>query len=101
IRVANGRQHSTRSTPFTASSNRRSFYLLLAGFNSTWRTWILMEQVTALYLWKAKQRSRHWRLWVHQNLQRRNQFGEYHHLLQEQRLDDGLSVVLLPIQDPV
>ncbi|MED6256945.1 hypothetical protein ATANTOWER_002716 [Ataeniobius toweri] len=32
---------------------------------------------------------RHRHLWVHQILQRRNQFGRYHHLLQEQRLDDG------------
>ncbi|MEQ2176982.1 hypothetical protein GOODEAATRI_033795 [Goodea atripinnis] len=38
ILMVNGQQRSTR---FTASLNRRSFYLLLAGFNSTWRTWIL------------------------------------------------------------
>ncbi|MEQ2310258.1 hypothetical protein AMECASPLE_007022 [Ameca splendens] len=48
-----------------------------------------MERVTALYLWKAEQCHRCRRLWVHQSLQRRNQFGEYNHLLQEQRLDDG------------
>ncbi|MED6272427.1 hypothetical protein CHARACLAT_030294 [Characodon lateralis] len=40
ICVANGRQCSAHSTPFT-TSKRRSFYLLLAGFNLTWRTWIL------------------------------------------------------------
>ncbi|MEQ2163410.1 hypothetical protein GOODEAATRI_029782 [Goodea atripinnis] len=34
--VANGQQGSSRSPLFTTSSNRRSFYLLLAGFNSTW-----------------------------------------------------------------
>ncbi|KAK5600969.1 hypothetical protein CRENBAI_006083 [Crenichthys baileyi] len=45
-----------------------------------------MEQVTVLYLWKAEQGSWHRRPWVHQ---RRNQFGEYHHLLQEQGLDDA------------
>ncbi|XP_051959647.1 uncharacterized protein LOC127627338 [Xyrauchen texanus] len=29
------------------------------------------------------------RTWVHQTLRRRSQFGEFHHLLQELRLDDG------------
>ncbi|CAM4723228.1 unnamed protein product [Leuciscus chuanchicus] len=29
------------------------------------------------------------RIWVHQTLRRRTQFGEFHHLLQELRLDDG------------
>ncbi|MED6256609.1 hypothetical protein ATANTOWER_030354 [Ataeniobius toweri] len=47
------------------------------------------ERVRALYLWKAKQRRCRRRLWVHQILQRWNQFGEHHHLLQEQRLNDG------------
>ncbi|MEQ2222714.1 hypothetical protein ILYODFUR_029289 [Ilyodon furcidens] len=41
------------------------------------------------YLWRAKKRSRRQRPWVHQILQGREHFGEYHHLLQELRLDDG------------
>ncbi|MEQ2297893.1 hypothetical protein AMECASPLE_039458 [Ameca splendens] len=42
---------------------------------------------TAFYLWRAEKRRR--RLWVQQILQGREQFGDYHHLLQELRLDDG------------
>ncbi|MED6243376.1 hypothetical protein ATANTOWER_019288 [Ataeniobius toweri] len=45
-----------------------------------------MERVTVLYLWYAEQGRQRRRPWVHQ---RRNQFGEYHHLLMEQCLDDG------------
>ncbi|MEQ2301561.1 hypothetical protein AMECASPLE_037283 [Ameca splendens] len=40
-----------------------------------------------VYLWRVEKRRRH--PWVHQILQGRAQFGEYHHLLQELRLDDG------------
>ncbi|XP_019221994.1 protein ANTAGONIST OF LIKE HETEROCHROMATIN PROTEIN 1 [Oreochromis niloticus] len=50
------------------------------------------ERVSLLYLlWRAEQRGkrRPRRTWVHQVLQRREQFGEFHHLLQELRLDDG------------
>uniref|UniRef100_A0A3B4HC48 DDE Tnp4 domain-containing protein n=1 Tax=Pundamilia nyererei TaxID=303518 RepID=A0A3B4HC48_9CICH len=52
----------------------------------------LEERVSLLYvLWRAEQRRkrrpRH--TWVHQVLQTREQFGEFHHLLQELRLDDG------------
>ncbi|MEQ2248595.1 hypothetical protein ILYODFUR_020635 [Ilyodon furcidens] len=36
IHVANRQQHSTPFTRFTTSSNKKSFYRLLAGFNSTW-----------------------------------------------------------------
>ncbi|KAK5605516.1 hypothetical protein CRENBAI_011123, partial [Crenichthys baileyi] len=36
-----------------------------------------------------EQRRRSRRPWVHQILQRRNQFGEYHHLLQELCLDNS------------
>ncbi|XP_076737039.1 uncharacterized protein LOC143415623 [Maylandia zebra] len=52
----------------------------------------LEERVSLLYvLWRAEQqRKRHpRRTWVHQVLQRHEQFGEFHHLLQELRLDDG------------
>ncbi|XP_065325508.1 uncharacterized protein LOC135932116 [Pelmatolapia mariae] len=52
----------------------------------------LEERVSLLYLlWRAEQRRkrRPCRTWVHQLLQRREQFGEFHHLLQELRLDDG------------
>ncbi|MEQ2227550.1 hypothetical protein ILYODFUR_038759 [Ilyodon furcidens] len=48
-----------------------------------------IERVTVLYLWKAEQCHRHRRPWVDQVLQRRNPFGEYQHVLQELRLDDG------------
>nr|XP_055056158.1 uncharacterized protein LOC129440693 [Misgurnus anguillicaudatus] len=51
-----------------------------------------IERVTALYLlWRAEQRRRgqRRRIWVHETIRRRTQFGEYHHLLQELRLDDG------------
>ncbi|MEQ2293467.1 hypothetical protein AMECASPLE_033725 [Ameca splendens] len=41
IHVTNRRQRSSR---FTAPLKRRSFYLLLVGFNSTWRTWILQSE---------------------------------------------------------
>ncbi|XP_073714916.1 uncharacterized protein [Misgurnus anguillicaudatus] len=42
-------------------------------------------------IWKAIKRCRlvRRRVWVHQILQRRNQLGEFHQLLQELRLDDG------------
>ncbi|MED6237384.1 hypothetical protein ATANTOWER_023882 [Ataeniobius toweri] len=43
--------------------------------------------ITVFYLWRAEKRRR--RPWVHQILQGREQFGDYHHLLQELRLDDG------------
>ncbi|MEQ2284882.1 hypothetical protein AMECASPLE_026123 [Ameca splendens] len=55
----------------------KSFYLLLAGFNSIW------SQSWCFSLQKAEQRRQ--RPWVHQ---RQNQFGEYHYILQEQ-LDQG------------
>ncbi|MED6281359.1 hypothetical protein CHARACLAT_020555 [Characodon lateralis] len=47
-----------------------------------------MEQVMMLY-GKVKQQRRRRRLWLHQILQRRNQFAVSHDLLQELRLDDG------------
>ncbi|XP_059367678.1 uncharacterized protein zgc:194221 isoform X3 [Carassius carassius] len=53
---------------------------------------VFIERVTALYLlWRAEQqrRGQRRRTWVHQTLRRRSQFGEFHHLLQELRLDDG------------
>uniref|UniRef100_A0A3P8N7S1 DDE Tnp4 domain-containing protein n=1 Tax=Astatotilapia calliptera TaxID=8154 RepID=A0A3P8N7S1_ASTCA len=52
----------------------------------------LEERVSLLYLlWRAEQRRkrRPRRTWVHQVLETREQFGEFHHLLQELRLDDG------------
>ncbi|XP_076737594.1 uncharacterized protein LOC143416099 [Maylandia zebra] len=52
----------------------------------------LEERVSLLYLlWRAEQqrKRRPRRTWVHQVLQAREQFGEFHHLLQELRLDDG------------
>uniref|UniRef100_A0AAX7V7Q6 Transposase Helix-turn-helix domain-containing protein n=1 Tax=Astatotilapia calliptera TaxID=8154 RepID=A0AAX7V7Q6_ASTCA len=52
----------------------------------------LEERVSLLYLlWRAEQRRkrRPRRTWVHQVLETRDQFGEFHHLLQELRLDDG------------
>ncbi|MED6241710.1 hypothetical protein ATANTOWER_024872 [Ataeniobius toweri] len=45
--------------------------------------------MAAFYLWGAEKRRQRRRPWVHQILQGREQFGEYHHLLQELRLDDG------------
>ncbi|CAM4573446.1 unnamed protein product [Leuciscus chuanchicus] len=51
-----------------------------------------IERVTALYLlWRTEQRRRDHRrcIWVHQTLRRQTQFGKFHHLLQELRLDDG------------
>ncbi|XP_019218414.1 protein ANTAGONIST OF LIKE HETEROCHROMATIN PROTEIN 1-like [Oreochromis niloticus] len=50
------------------------------------------ERVSLLYLlWRAEQRGKRRPrcTWVHQVLQRREHFGEFHHLLQELRLDDG------------
>ncbi|MEQ2235134.1 hypothetical protein ILYODFUR_038544 [Ilyodon furcidens] len=43
------------------------------------------------YLWRAEKRRRRRSPWVHEILfrQGREQFREYHHLLQELRLDDG------------
>lgn len=47
------------------------------------------QRVAALYLlWKSENR-RSRRVWVHQILQRRSELGEFHHLVQELRLDDG------------
>lgn len=51
-----------------------------------------IERVAVLYLlWKAQQRRRRRtrRYWVNKTLRRRPSFGEYHHLFQELRLDDG------------
>ncbi|MEQ2249263.1 hypothetical protein ILYODFUR_027556 [Ilyodon furcidens] len=45
--------------------------------------------ITVFYLWRAEKRRRRQLPWVHQILQGREQFGDYHHLLQELRLDDG------------
>ncbi|MEQ2222401.1 hypothetical protein ILYODFUR_025888 [Ilyodon furcidens] len=47
------------------------------------------DLITVFYLWRAEKRRRRQRPWVHQILQGREQFGDYHHLLQELRLDDG------------
>ncbi|XP_025754966.1 protein ANTAGONIST OF LIKE HETEROCHROMATIN PROTEIN 1-like [Oreochromis niloticus] len=50
------------------------------------------ERVSLLYLlWRAEQRrkGRPHRTLVHQVLHKREQFGEFHHLLQDLRLDDG------------
>ncbi|KAK5613735.1 hypothetical protein CRENBAI_016875 [Crenichthys baileyi] len=47
------------------------------------------DLITVFYLWRAEKRRQRRRPWVHQILQGREQFGEYHHLLQELRLDDG------------
>ncbi|KAK5610101.1 hypothetical protein CRENBAI_011659 [Crenichthys baileyi] len=49
------------------------------------------DLITVFYLWRTEKRRRRRRPWVHQILQQREQFGEYHHLLQELRLDDGPS----------
>lgn len=52
-----------------------------------------INTVAALYLlWTyelARRRPKRRRVWVHDILRRRTQLGEYHHLLQELRLDDG------------
>ena len=48
--------------------------------------------IAALYLmWEFEERMKHKcrRVWVHDILRRRSQLGEFHHLLQELRLDDG------------
>ncbi|KAK5603227.1 hypothetical protein CRENBAI_012191 [Crenichthys baileyi] len=47
------------------------------------------DLITVFYLWRAEKRHRCQRPWVHEILQEREQFGEYHHLNQELRLDDG------------
>ncbi|MEQ2305462.1 hypothetical protein AMECASPLE_038138, partial [Ameca splendens] len=43
------------------------------------------DLITVFFLWRAEKRRRH--PWVHQILQGWEQFGDYHHLLQELRLD--------------
>ena len=48
--------------------------------------------ITALYLlWESEERRKpkRRRVWVNDILRRRSQPGEFHHLLQELRLDDG------------
>ena len=48
--------------------------------------------ITALYLlWEFEEsrKPKHRRVWVHDILRRRSQLGEFHHLLQGLRLDDG------------
>ena len=48
--------------------------------------------IAALYLsWESEKRRKPERrhVWVHDILRRRSQLGEFHHLLQELRLDDG------------
>ncbi|MED6286978.1 hypothetical protein CHARACLAT_011754 [Characodon lateralis] len=47
------------------------------------------DLITVFYLWRAKKRRRRRRPWVHQTLQGQEQFGDYHHLIQELCLDDG------------
>ncbi|MEQ2250339.1 hypothetical protein ILYODFUR_039055 [Ilyodon furcidens] len=47
------------------------------------------DLITVFYLWRAKKRRRRQLPWIHEILQGREQFGEYHHLLRELRLDDG------------
>ncbi|XP_059929865.1 uncharacterized protein LOC132473670 [Gadus macrocephalus] len=51
-----------------------------------------IANIAALYLlWESEDRRKRKRrrLWVHDILRRRPQLGEFHHLLQELRLDDG------------
>jgi hypothetical protein len=48
--------------------------------------------IAALYLfWEFEdsRKPKRRRVWVHDILRRRSQLGEFHHLLQELRLDDG------------
>ena len=48
--------------------------------------------IAALYLvWEFEEsrKPKRRRVWVHDILRRRSQLGEFHHLLQELRLDDG------------
>ena len=48
--------------------------------------------IAALYeLWKLEERNKpkRRRVWVHEIMRRRSELGEFHHLLQELRLDDG------------
>ncbi|MED6285349.1 hypothetical protein CHARACLAT_028406 [Characodon lateralis] len=49
------------------------------------------DLIIVLYLWRAEKRCRRRRPWVHEILQGQEQFGDYHHLLQELELhlDDG------------
>ncbi len=73
-----------------ASARRLQFHCEMADMD-------FVERVAALYvLWKAEKWHRLVRrhVWAHQILQRHTQLGEFHQLLQELRLDDGLSVVL-------
>ncbi|XP_071336182.1 uncharacterized protein [Trachinotus anak] len=48
-----------------------------------------LTTVAALYLLYLDRKPKRRRVWVHDILRRRSQLGEYHHLLQELRLDDG------------
>ena len=48
--------------------------------------------IAALYeLWNLEERNKpkRRRVWVHEIMRRRSELGEFHHLLQELRLDDG------------
>ena len=48
--------------------------------------------IAALYLLydsEKRRKPKHRRVWVHDILRRRSQLGEFHHLLQGLRLDDG------------
>ena len=51
-----------------------------------------LNTIAALYLlwsYEVDRKPKRRRVWVHDILRRRTQLGEYHHLLQELRLDDG------------
>ncbi|KAK5624138.1 hypothetical protein CRENBAI_010935 [Crenichthys baileyi] len=52
-------------------------------------------------VWKAEQRCRRRRLWVHHIPQRLNHFGEYHNVLQEQCLDDGCFQQYFRLDPPI
>ena len=86
---------SSRASRLTRQKTARLFSInkhtsgrqIIPSITMVWNSTVL----TALYLLSRSQdrRARRRRFWVHPILQRRLQFGEFHHLLQELRLDAG------------
>ena len=68
----------------------KTYFTLLLFFCST--NLAEITTITALYLlWEFEEsrKPKRRRVWVHDILRRRSQLGEFHHLLQGLRLDDG------------
>ena len=81
------------NTPYAATKldeAPKTYFTPLLLFCSTSKAEIIT--ITALYLlWELEEsrKPKRRRVWVHDILRRRSQLGEFHHLLQELRLDDG------------